>query len=242
MSLKVVLFDFNGVIVNDESIHKSLLDEALLSENLRPEPDDYKQLCLGRSDRASLTSLLQKRGRSTDERSLERLIHQKAIAYQQRLEGLPKIPVYPGVEDLIYKLRVAKIRIGLVTEALRTEAEWVLNRVNLWQYFEVIVGGDETSQSKPDPQGYDLAIDRFNQLDPSLKLVAQECLAIEDTPVGILSAKSAGITVVGVANTYPFHMIQRQANWTVDYLHELEVDRVRQVLAGHQEWESINNE
>jgi len=37
--------------------------------------------------------------------------------------------------------------------------------------------------------------------------------------------------VVGVANTYPFHMLQRQANWTVDYLQELELERVKQQLA-----------
>jgi len=37
--------------------------------------------------------------------------------------------------------------------------------------------------------------------------------------------------VVGVANTFPFHMLQRQANWTVDYLQELELERVKQQLA-----------
>jgi len=35
---------------------------------------------------------------------------------------------------------------------------------------------------------------------------------------------------VGVANTYPFHMMQRQANWTVDYLSDLELDRVQEVF------------
>ena len=34
--------------------------------------------------------------------------------------------------------------------------------------------------------------------------------------------------VVGVANTYPFHMLQRQSNWTVDYLNELELDRIQE--------------
>jgi beta-phosphoglucomutase-like phosphatase (HAD superfamily) len=65
-----------------------------------------------------------------------------------------------------------------------------------------------------------------------LKADASECLAIEDTFAGIEAAKRAGMQVVGVANTYPFHMLQRQASWTVDYLNELEFDRVQQVYSG----------
>jgi phosphoglycolate phosphatase/beta-phosphoglucomutase len=75
-----------------------------------------------------------------------------------------------------------------------------------------------------------LAIERLNQHLPELNLKPQECLAIEDTFPGIQAAKRAGISVVGVANSYPFHMLQRQANWAVDYLKDLEIDRVQAVL------------
>lgn len=227
MSLQAVLFDFNGVIINDEPIHQELINEILLSQNLPPNPSDYNECCLGRTDLAGLLELLQRRGRAVNERSLAPLIAQKAQRYQQKLEALHKLPIYPGVEDLIYKVRVARLRLGLVTGALRSEVEWILKQANLFSYFEVIVAGDEVQQSKPHPEGYLRAIERFNELDPTLHLSPQCCLVIEDTPAGILAAKNAGMQVVGVANTYPFHMIQRQANWTVDYLHELELDRVQ---------------
>ncbi|HEY9805293.1 MAG TPA: HAD family phosphatase, partial [Candidatus Obscuribacterales bacterium] len=84
---------------------------------------------------------------------------------------------------------------------------------------------------KPEPDGYLLAVERLNQQHPELNLQASECLAIEDTPAGIQAAKRAGIPVVGVANTYPFHMMQRQANWAVDYLSDLELERVQQVYS-----------
>ena len=58
-----------------------------------------------------------------------------------------------------------------------------------------------------------------------------ECLAIEDTFVGIAAAKKAGMQVVGISHTYPLHMLQRQANWTVDDFLEIELDRVEQVLS-----------
>lgn len=231
MSLKAVLFDFNGVIVNDEPIHRELIDRVLLSENLRPNPPEYNQVCLGQSDRACITQLLERRGRFVNERYLSEVIARKAQAYRQVLDTLEKMPIFPGVEDLIYKLRVAQLKLGVVSGALLSEIEMVLERSHLAQYFDTWVGGDEITVSKPEPDGYILAVERLNQKYPELKLRSFECLAIEDTPAGIEAAKRAGMQVVGVANTYPYHMIQRQANWTVDYLHELELERVQEIYS-----------
>lgn len=59
MVLKVVLFDFNGVIINDEPIHRQLIDEILLAENLRPATyQEHQEFCLGRSDRVCLRTIL----------------------------------------------------------------------------------------------------------------------------------------------------------------------------------------
>lgn len=49
MTLKAILFDFNGVIIDDEIIHEKLIDEIILGENLRPEPSEYKELCQGKA-------------------------------------------------------------------------------------------------------------------------------------------------------------------------------------------------
>ncbi len=229
MTLKAVLFDFNGVIVKDEAIHQQLIEEILIQENLRPSPQEYRDICLGRSDRACLAELLKRRGRVVTDRYLSELVTRKAQAYQRQLETLSKLPIYPGLEDLIFKIRIAKLPTGVVSGALRCEVELVLNRTQLAQHFTVIVAGDDIKASKPEPDGYLLAVERLNQQHPNLNAQASECLAIEDTPAGIESAKRAGMQVVGVANTYPFHMLQRQANWTVDYLHDLELDRVQQI-------------
>ena len=234
MTLKAVLFDFNGVIINDEPIHLKLINQIVIAENLRPKPGDFRKFCLGRSDRACLSDLLKDRGRFVTEDYLTKLINQKAHLYQRHLETLEKLPIYPGLEDLIFKLRVAKLPMGVVTGATRSEVELVLNQVNLAQHFEAIVTEDDLTASKPEPDGYLLAVEKFNQLHPELKLQPSECLAIEDTFAGITAAKQAGMQVVGVANSYPFHMLQRQTNWTVDYLSDLEVERVQQVYSQQQ--------
>ncbi|MBD2057780.1 HAD family phosphatase [Oculatella sp. FACHB-28] len=230
MTLKAVLFDFNGVIINDEPLHQKLIDELLIQENLRPKPGEFWEVCLGKSDRVCLTDLLQRRGRIVTEEYLDQLITRKSKLYQQQLEAIDKLPIYPGLPDLIFQLRSAQIKMAVVSGALRSEVELVLSRADLTQAFSLIVAGDDIKTSKPDPTGYLLAVEQLNQQYPTLKLEPIECLAIEDTPAGIEAAKRAGMQVVGVANTYPFHMMQRQSNWAVDYLSELELDRVRQVF------------
>jgi beta-phosphoglucomutase-like phosphatase (HAD superfamily) len=47
MTLKAVLFDFNGVIIKDEAIHQQLIEAILIEENLRPSPQEYREICLG---------------------------------------------------------------------------------------------------------------------------------------------------------------------------------------------------
>ncbi len=231
MTLKAVLFDFNGVIINDEPLHEKLIEQILIEENLRPIAGEFRQVCLGRSDRVCLTELLGRRGRVVSESYLTHLMKRKALAYQQQLEKIEKLPLYPGLSDLIYQMRKRNLKLALVSGAMRSEIESVLNRASLAPNFPVIVAGDDITTSKPLPDGYLLAVQRLNQQDPHLQLQPDECLAIEDTPAGIQAAKRAGISVVGVANTYPFHMMQRQANWAVDYLCDLDLQWVQQVFS-----------
>lgn len=231
MTLKAVLFDFNGVIINDEYLHEKLLNDLLVEENLRPKEGEYWQICLGRSDRACIADLLKIRGRAVSDEYLNELVARKSRAYQLQLEQIEALPIYPGLDDLIFQLRAAQVKMAIVSGAERAEIEMVLNRANLAQHFSVIIAGNEITHSKPDPEGYLMAIDRLNMEFADLHLLPQNCLVIEDTPAGIEAAKRAGISVVGIANTYPFHFMQRQANWAVDYLTEIELDRVKDVLS-----------
>jgi phosphoglycolate phosphatase len=234
MTLKAVIFDFNGVIIKDEAIHQRLIEEILLSENLVLKKGEYQQVCLGRSDRICLRDLLGNRGRVVSEDNLTRLLQQKAQSYVLELEKLDKLPLYPGLDDLIFQARSRNLQLGIVSGAMRQEIELVLERSQLSKFFPVIVAGDDITTSKPEPDGYKLAVQLLNQTYPQLNLRSKECLAIEDTPAGIQAAKRAGMQVVGVANTYPFHMLQRQANWTIDYFTDLELERIQEFFTQKQ--------
>ena len=108
MSLKAVLFDFNGVIINDESIHQELINELVLAENLRPPDDEeYRRICLGRSDRPCIKDILSRRGRLVFEDYLNRAIASKTKAYQQKLAELENLPIYPEIKDVMAKIQAA---------------------------------------------------------------------------------------------------------------------------------------
>ncbi|ACB50290.1 putative HAD-superfamily hydrolase, subfamily IA, variant 3 [Crocosphaera subtropica ATCC 51142] len=228
--LKAVIFDFNGVIINDEEIHQELINEILLGENLRPDPSEYQELCLGRSDRACLLDILSRRGRMVSDDYLDNLIEAKTLAYRKRINTLEELPIYPELKDFLTHLQQHNLRIGLVTGTILSEVKFILEKADILNYFEVIVGGDEIPRSKPEPDGYLLAVERFNELDPTLQLTPESCLVIEDTPAGIEAAKRAKMEVVGIANTYPYHFMQRLSNWAIDYFSDLDIERVEKSL------------
>jgi beta-phosphoglucomutase len=232
MALKAVLFDFNGVIINDEPLHQRLIEQMLLEENICLQAGEFAQFCLGKSDRLCFKGLFENRGRVLTDRHLQRLIDRKAAFYQTGLAELEPLPIFPGLEDLIYRFRIANVALAIVSGALRQEITQVLERTGLASYFSVIVAGDDLEASKPDPSSYLLGIERLQQAFPDLELTAADCLAIEDSFPGLEAAKRAGISVVGVAHTYPFHMMHRHANWAIDHLNDLELERVEAIL-GH---------
>jgi HAD superfamily hydrolase (TIGR01509 family) len=231
MTWKAILLEFNGVIINDEHIHQQLIDDLLLGENLLPSGSEYKQVCLGRSDRRCLQNLLSGRGRVVSEQYLSKLIEKKAQAYHETMTKLDPLPIYPDVTSFLAQIKERSLLIGLVTGAVRSDVEFILAQAGITKYFQVMVTADDLSVSKPDPDGYLLAVNLLARQNPHLSIKPSDCLAIEDTPAGIEAAKNAGIQVVGVANTYPLHMLQRQANWAIDCLSELELDRVEKVLS-----------
>lgn len=226
MGLRAVLLDFNGVIINDEPLHQTLIQDLLLEENLRPSLKEYQQVCLGRTDRACITDLWQRQGRVVTEAQLRQLLDRKAVRYREALAALDRLPLYPGLGDVIYQIRVAHLKLAVVSGACRSEIDAVLALAGIADYVQVIVSGDDLSvaASKPAPDGYLLAIQRLNQHFPDLGLTPAECLAVEDSFAGIEAAQRAGVPVVGVAHAFPYHMIHRRADWAVDHLYELSLD------------------
>lgn len=231
MSLKAVLLDFNGTIIDDEAIHKRLIQQLCREAGLVWKPIDYFEVCLGRNDQNCLLDLFARQENVLSPEQLDELVQHKARLYQTVLAQQENLPIYPDVADFLFKLRSFQLNLAIVSGARRAEIEFVLQQANLTPYFSVIIPGDEVDQGKPAPEGYLRAIEQLRNQFPDLDLQAYNCLAIEDSYAGIEAAKQAKIKVAAVANTCPFHMLQRLANWTVDHLRDLEIDRIQAVFS-----------
>ncbi|KPQ35086.1 MAG: beta-phosphoglucomutase [Phormidesmis priestleyi Ana] len=234
MALKAALFGFSGIIIDDEAIRQTLSEQVLLDENLRPNPDDYRDVCLGRSDRACLKALLTQRGRNVTDETLDKLLAKESATYQNWLDQQETLPLYPGLEDLIFRCRSAQLKMAIVTGAERSQVTSVLQRAELSEHFPIVITGNDLSatESKPAPNGYLKAIEKLNATHPNLQLQANECIAIEDSFAGIEAAKNAQVLVVGVAHTYPNHMLQRRSTWVVDYLREIKLEWIGEKFGG----------
>jgi len=228
MSLKAVLFDFNGVIINDESIHEILLEEVLIEENLLLKSGEFRYFGLGRSDRACFQDLLRDRGRFVSDDYIHHLVNRKAEKYYHYLQTLEVLPIYADSVEFLGKLHELGIKMAIVTGAILPEVTIVLERSNLANYFELLVTGEDITESKPAPDGYLLALEGLRKCYPDWHLQPNECLVIEDTYVGIMASKQAGIPVLGVAHTYPLHFMQRWADWAMDSFADVEWERLEQ--------------
>jgi HAD superfamily hydrolase (TIGR01509 family) len=102
----------------------------------------------------------------------------------------------PGIEPLLYDLRGRGYLLGLVTGSARSVVDESLVPTGVASFFEVIVAGDEVAAGKPDPEPYHTAAAR-------LGIPPDQCLAVENAPLGIASAKASGMGCVALQTTLP---------------------------------------
>jgi HAD superfamily hydrolase (TIGR01509 family) len=129
-----------------------------------------------------------------------RLHQQKNSLYAQRMQSHP-IPLRPGVRELLGDSRDRKILQGITTTTSRTNVEALLAPhlgEHWYNWFEIILCGEDVSAKKPDPEVYAQATAHLLRLG----ITRDQILAIEDSPNGVRAASSAGLAVILTRSTY----------------------------------------
>jgi beta-phosphoglucomutase-like phosphatase (HAD superfamily) len=214
IEIGAVIFDFNGVLVDDESVHFALFREILAREGVTITERDYHERYLGYDDRRCLEAALLDAGQSASRERVDQLIAQKAKRYiEVAREGLR---FFPAAAEALNAVS-ARWPVAICSGALRSEIEYALLRLDSLDRVAAIVSAEDTDKCKPDPEGYRLALVALQTLDRTrcstsraaptdqkepYHLMAENCLVIEDSLAGIASAKGAGMRAVGVPNTY----------------------------------------
>lgn len=197
--LKAVIFDFDGIIVDTEPLHYQAFQRVLEPLGLGYSWEDYVDRYMGFDDREAFSEVFVLHGMHLNGDQLEKLIYRKAHFFQDIIKN--EIKPYPGVVKLVRELSEI-MPLALCSGALMSDIVPILDRLDISQKFDVIVTAEDVAASKPDPASYTLAQNRLSSKYPALMITPDTCLAIEDTPAGIVSAKTAGIAVLAVTNSY----------------------------------------
>lgn len=223
---KAVFFELSGVVVQDQALRRVYMDEVLRDAGLILGPEAYREVCLGRTDTVALRTLLEMRGRTVTQALLQELVDKRSVLYLSQIE---QCALVTGVQTCMDQLAQQGIPLGLVTYAPRREVIPVLMQIGLKDAFAVVVCGDEVAQSKPYPESYQIALDQLNQRLGQV-IEAPDCVAIESTYPGVLSAQACGMQVVGLPTVLPYQMLHRRADWVVDKFDQIEWERIAQVV------------
>ncbi|MRR55307.1 MAG: HAD family phosphatase [Deltaproteobacteria bacterium] len=197
--LKAVIFDFDGIIVDTEPIHFQAFQSILQPLGLGYSWDEYLEKYIGFDDRDAFREAFSSTGNILDDVMLGDLINRKAEFFERIVRQ--GVQPYPGVLDLVKALS-GNLPLGLCSGALRRDIMPILEQFGLQTAFDIIVTADDVQASKPDPESYLLSIKRLTEVFQPSNILPQDCIAIEDTPAGILSASGAGLHVIAVTNSY----------------------------------------
>jgi HAD superfamily hydrolase (TIGR01509 family) len=205
--IRAVLFDFNGVLVDDEPIHLEVFQRVLAEEGISLSAEDYAARYVGLDDRTCFAAVLGRAGESAhppDIPRLMRLVARKASYYQERIRR-GGYPFFPGALELVTGLAAARRMLGVVSGALREEVDGALRQAGILDRFKVLVTTEDVDEGKPHPEGYLKALESLNSQPPLPErlLHPHEVLAVEDSPAGLAAAAEVGFPTLGVAHTFP---------------------------------------
>jgi len=200
-AIGAIIFDFNGVLADDETPHVLCFQQALAEFGLSLTVEDYYGTYLGMDERTCTAALLRARGRDGDHRLLDRIVARKAQLFALRTADAQP-PLFPGAADFVKAAR-SGYRLAVASGGRRHQIDRALHGTAIEGIFDVIVASEDCPIGKPDPAIYRMTLARLNDGARTPSLSASSCLVIEDSLAGIRSARQAGMKVLAVATTYP---------------------------------------
>ena len=179
------LFDFDGV-VTDSEVYAFMTLRSLVKDNYGIDIDDEDiEFTIGLDSAGTAREMSRKYGIDLSPGRFRDLLDDYPVYYTEAEE----LKAFPHIEELFRLIRGNGWRLAIVSSTCYAHLEAALRRLGLEGYPEVIISGDRVVNHKPDPEPYLKGMEALGS-DPA------STVAIEDSPVGILSAKRAGIPVI----------------------------------------------
>lgn len=183
---KAIVFDMDGVILDTEILVLSCWDRIGKENNIKNTREVCKK-CIGTTYTRTTEIFKENYGQDFPfeeySKEVSKLFHEMSDN-----EG---IPLKKGVKELLEYLKENNYKIGLASSTMIKYVTKELKDAGVYDYFDIVVGGDMLKKSKPEPDIYLLACEKLN-VDP------KETFAVEDSFNGIISAYRAGMKALMV--------------------------------------------
>jgi beta-phosphoglucomutase len=206
---RALIFDWDGVLVDSGADYYRAYELTLQEVGLKTTPREIF-LREGMTTEQVMAALFAERGIGVSEEKIRELVQRRREWYSR----LARHRFFPGVWDLVQKLRGAGHKLGLVTGSSRQTVALALPPERE-QCFDVVVTAESISRPKPHPEPFLVATE-------SLGVSPEHCLVAENAPFGIQSAHRAGCRVVAVCTTLLREDLG-EADWIVADHRELEL-------------------
>lgn len=193
MPTRALVFDFNGTLSDDEDVMEEVTADVLERYGRRPTHQEYIDCLAGLSDERVARAWLGDRPDIAD------VVAARVDGYRSRVSDGTTIG--PQMRDVV-RAAAARVPIAIVSGASRSEIEPIIRAAGIAELFTTVVTSDDVGElGKPDPLGYQIALERLGDALP--ELTPPEVVVIEDTEAGIAAAKGAGMRCLGLVGTMP---------------------------------------
>lgn len=187
--VKAIVFDFDGLLMDTESVMLRSWQYEWSQWGLTLDVDGFFVDHGGDVTEERYDALAREVGKAYD----RGVSHQRRIEYRNHLHA--SLQLAPGIDGWIGEADAHGLTLAIASSS---PLDWLhshLDRVGIRHRFSVIAGGDEVAQPKPDPDVYELALNR-------LETGPAEAVAVEDSPHGVVAAHAAGLRCVAIPNPH----------------------------------------
>ncbi len=206
--MTAVIFDMNGVIIDDERIHQQSWKVYCKNHGFHITEEEFKKKVFGRTEKDTFEYLY---NRKISKKELEEFSNERVDTAIEIFK--PVMKMTPGLKKLLKLLSDNNIPMAVATSSRPRYVHFIMESFNIRPFFKVILTAEDIVKGKPDPEIYQKSAEK-------LGVSPHECVVIEDTLSGITSAKAAEMKVIGIATTHSKEEL-KSANKVVDSFNEI---------------------
>ena len=186
------IFDMDGVLVNSNPFHKIAWKNFLLAKGYPFTDELFDTVISGRTGNTTLGMIMDK---EMPDRVVAGYLKEIDLEFRKIFGATEECIHFPGLYEFLEAIKSAGIKTALATSAPTENVNQAIEKLQLQDYFHVIIDKNDVSLGKPDPEVYLTTLAR-------LGVSKDNCVVFEDSKAGVQSALGAGLRVVGISSSH----------------------------------------